>query len=126
MKTKIILIVAGIIGMAVGLGLLFFPVSFEASAGIILNKDVNLLSDIRAMGGNVLISGILIFSGVLKKSLEAYSLFLAVVIYLSYGFSRVYAICVDGLPNQSFMVVTIAEIIIGSLAAIAFYQFRRK
>lgn len=126
MKTKIILIVAGIIGMAVGLGLLFFPVSFEASAGIILNKDVNLLSDIRAMGGNVLISGILIFSGVLKKSLTAYSLFLAVVIYLSYGFSRVYAICVDGLPNQSFMVVTIAEIIIGSLAAIVFYQFRRK
>ncbi len=126
MGTKIILSIAGMIGIAVGSGLLFFPVSFEASAGIVLHKDVNLLSDIRAMGGNVLISGILIFSGVLKKNLEAYSLFLAVVIYLSYGFSRVYAICVDGLPNQSFVVVTISEIVIGSFAAVAFYQFRRK
>lgn len=126
MKTKIVLIIAGIIGMAVGFGLLFFPVSFEASAGISLNNDIDLLSDIRAMGGSLLICGILIFSGVFKKSMIRYSLFLAVVIYLSYGFSRIYAMFVDGVPNQSFIIVTISEMVIGSLAALAFYQFSRK
>ena len=49
---RVVLVFSGLIGFSVGLGQLFFPVSFEASAGISLGTDVALLSEIRGAGGS--------------------------------------------------------------------------
>ena len=116
------LMVAGLIGFSVGVGQLFFPVAFEASSGVSLGADISLLSEIRSAGGSLFLLGILITVGAFKRSLTKHALFLAATLYLGYGFSRLYAFFVDGIPNQLFVIVTSAEIGIGLLALFIFYR----
>ncbi|WP_338813555.1 DUF4345 domain-containing protein [Bernardetia sp. Wsw4-3y2] len=123
---KAILIFAGVIGISVGIGQMFFPIAFEASAGINVEGEVSLLSEIRAAGGTLLIAGIIMFWGAFRHSLSSSALFLAILFYLSYGLSRVYGIIVDGIPNQSLVIVTISEITIGLVAYIVYYRLRKK
>ncbi len=126
LSLKAFLVVAGIIGCYVGFGLLFYPVSFEASAGLVLDDNVSLLSELRGIGGTLLLAGILIFSGAFVPWLTSHSLFLTVLIYLAYGLSRVYGMLTDGMPSQAFIGVTVAELAIGLLAIAAYYRFKKR
>ncbi len=123
---RTLLIVAGITGISVGTGQLFFPVAFEASAGIDLGNDNNLLSEIRAAGGTLLTAGLIILCGAFRVQLARFALLLTMVFFLSYGFSRIYGMFADGMPGQSFIIVTIAEMAIGLGAATLFYYKKRK
>lgn len=122
---KLVLILAGVIGISVGMGQLFFPVAFEASAGISVAGETNLLSEIRAAGGTLLLAGIVMLFGVFKPSSTDFALSLAMLFYLAYGLSRSYGMVIDGIPSQSMVMVTIVEIVIG-LAAYVSYVMRRK
>ena len=122
---KSVLILAGVIGISVGIGQLFFPIAFEASAGINVAGAASLLSEIRAAGGTLLIAGIAMLFGAFKPSLGDFALSLAMLFYLGYGLSRSYGMVMDGLPGQSLVMVTVAEIIIG-LAACVGYVIRKK
>ena len=113
---RAVLVLAGLIGFSVGFGQLFFPVSFEASAGINLGTDTGLLSEIRGAGGSLLLSGILMIYGAFKPSFTSYALLLSAVLYLSYGVSRIYGFVMDGTPNQSFLIVTITELVLGVIS----------
>lgn len=113
---KTLLIISGIIGMGVGYALLFFPVAFEASAGITLGKDVNLLSEIRTPGGLLLAGGAIIFFGAFYSKLTYQSMLLSSLIYLSYGLARLVGIIMDGFPSESLMIAMIAELVIGLLS----------
>jgi len=43
-STKVLLMVSGLVAVGVCAALLFAPVAFQASAGIVLGDNVNLLS----------------------------------------------------------------------------------
>ncbi len=113
---KVLLFVSGIIGIGVGSALLFDPVGFEASAEINLAGNVNLLSEMRAPGGALLAAGVLILLGGFIPKLTQTSILLSSLFYLSYGLSRVVSIIIDGVPNESLVVVTVVEIIIGIIS----------
>lgn len=119
------LAVAGLIGFSVGIGQLFFPIAFEASSGVRLDADINLLSEFRSAGGSLFLLGILILCGAFRQSLTKPALFLAAVLYLAYGLSRLYAFFADGIPNPLFVVVTTAEIGIGLTAFLTFYRVNK-
>lgn len=119
---RVFLVLAGLSGFSVGVGLLFFPLPFEASAGIDLGTDASLLSEIRGAGGPLLLSGILIVYGAFKSSFTRFALLLSTVLYLSYGVSRVYGFAVDGMPNQSFVIVTVVEIVFGMISWVFYYR----
>lgn len=121
---KALLFVSGITGVGIGGALLFVPVAFEASAGIHLEQDVNLLSELRAPGGTLLITGILIMLGAFNPRMAFISILLSTLFYLSYGASRVFSILVDGIPNDSLVIATIIEIVIGSLSLFVFINLR--
>lgn len=121
---KALLFVLGITGVGIGGALLFVPVAFEASAGIHLEQDVNLLSELRAPGGTLLITGILIMLGAFNPRMAFISILLSTLFYLSYGASRVFSILVDGIPNDSLVIATIIEIVIGSLSLFVFINLR--
>jgi hypothetical protein len=123
---KALLVVSGISGIAIGGALLVYPVAFEASAGIHLEENVNMLSEVRAPGGALLVAGILMLSGAFISTLTHTSVVLATVFFLSYGFSRVLSILVDGVPTSSLVMATIAEIIIGILGVYILFNFRRR
>ncbi|MDJ1498100.1 DUF4345 domain-containing protein [Cytophagaceae bacterium DM2B3-1] len=124
--SKILLFFAGIIGIAVGIGQLIFPVAFEASTGIDIAGNSSLLSEIRGSGGTLLIAGVVMVLGAFKPSLSAYALFIASLFYLCYGLSRIYGMLVDGLPHQGLVVVTICEIVIGIAVLAAYRRLQRQ
>lgn len=119
---RAVLVLAGLIGFSVGFGQLFFPISFEASAGIELGTDPGLLSEIRGAGGSLLLSGILMIYGAFRQAAARFALLLSTVLYLSYGVSRIYGFSVDGLPNQSFLIVTITEIVLGVTSWLLYHR----
>jgi hypothetical protein len=120
------LLFTGSLGVIIGGCLLFVPVTFEASAGIYISNDPSVLSEIRGSGGMLLGAGILIVSGSLIKSMTRVSLFLSTLFYLSYGISRVIGILLDGIPSNSIIQITIAEIIIGIISIVFLLRFTKQ
>ncbi len=124
--TKILLFLSGLIGISIGGALLFAPVAFEASAGIDLGDDINLLSEIRAPGGTLLIAGVIIMLGSFLDKITYFSLAISSLFYLSYGLSRIISIFLDGMPNESLVIATLVEIVIGLISVICLYRTKQK
>ena len=122
---KVFLVVSGAIGIVVGGALLFVPVAFEASAGINIEGNINLLSEVRAPGGTLLVAGILILLGAFISKLTYTSVMLSSLFYLSYGFSRVFSMLIDGIPGESLITATIAEIVIGLISLLIFIKLSK-
>ncbi len=91
-----------------------------------LGDNINLLSEIRGPGGALLVAGILIILGAFTSSLTITSLILSSLFYLSYGFSRVLSMMIDGIPNESLVIATILEIIIGFLSIVMLINLRKR
>lgn len=121
-----LLVVSGITGIGIGGALLFAPVAFEASAGIQLEQNNNLLSELRAPGGTLLVAGVLIMLGAFNSRMTFNSTLLSSLFYLSYGASRVFSMLIDGMPNESLVIATIVEIVIGSLSLFVFINIRNE
>ncbi len=123
---KALLVVAGLTGIAIGGALLFYPVAFEASAGISLEENINMLSEVRAPGGALLAGGIIILLGAFISNLTYTSVLLSSLFYFSYGFSRILSMIVDGVPTTSLVMATVIEIIIGMLSISILFNFNKK
>ena len=121
---KSIIIISGLIGVYVGIEILFMPVSFYATSGIHLGENISLLNEMRAPGGALLASGLLITLGAFWERLAFTSIVLATLLYLSYGLSRIYSMVIDGAPAEILVYVAIAEILVGSVCAVALFKYR--
>lgn len=122
---KILLFVSGVIGMLVGGGMLFFPVDFHASAGVIVNGGINLNNEMRAAGGPLLVGGLIIAAGAFVKRLAFTSTIFAASLYLSYGVARVFSIVIDGVPSDALVKITGFELVIGALSLLALYYSQK-
>ncbi len=120
---KIFLFVTGMIGVIIGASLLLNPIEFEASAGIHLENEVNILSEVRAPGGTLMAAGILIASGAFISGMTYISIILAALFYLAYGISRTISILLDGVPTDTLVMATVSEIIIGSISLYILSKF---
>jgi len=118
------LFIAGIIAFGIGVAELFFPIRFHAGSGIALGDNVNLLNEMRAPGGTMLVMGIIILLGAFSSAFRVSSAVLATVLYLAYGLSRLYSIAVDGMPDTLLVQATALEIAIGLICALALAKAR--
>ena len=123
---RIVLVVFGTIGTVIGIALLFFPILFESSAGIELNNKISLLSEIRAYGGVILTSGIVIVMGAFISKLTYSSLAFSSLLYLAIGFSRIISIILDGIPAEVLVSATIAELFIGFTSLFLLFRMAKK
>lgn len=114
---KAVLGVAGVIAAGVGFGVLFVPHGFHATAGIMLGDDANLLNEMRAPGGMVLVSGLFMLAAALRASLAGVGLLLASVLYLSFGLSRGVSVVLDGVPGGAMVQILVLELVIGAACA---------
>ncbi len=119
---QISLFLFGAIAIVIGGALLVVPVSFEASAGIDLDNNISLLSEIRAYGGMTFFSGIIILLGAFFSKLLRLSLGLSALLYLSLGLSRLVGLLVDGIPSQILITALILEILFGLLSVFMFLK----
>jgi len=115
--TKITLTLSGLIATGVGVGVLFMPHAFHASAGIVLGDDVNLMNEMRSSGGVVLASGLFILLGAIRAKMAFFALTISTTLYLSYGLSRVVSLIADGMPSSSMLQILVLELFIGALCA---------
>jgi len=121
---KTILFISGLIAAGIGGAVLFMPIAFNATSGIDLAGNISLLSEIRASGGLLLASGILIMSGAFVAKLAFTATVVSVLLYLSYGLSRILSMALDGMPAEGLVQATILEIIIGLLCVFSLIKYR--
>lgn len=122
---RAVLFVAGLIAAGVGVAILLMAQQFHATIGIELRGNASLLSEVRAGGGALLASGILILLGVFVVRMRFTALLLSTLLYLSYGLSRLLSMAVDGMPAGILVQVTLLEIAIGLVCLLALVRIER-
>ena len=122
---KAVLVAGGATAIFIGGSILVSPDAFYAAYGISLPGDVSLANELRAMGGAVLMLGLLILSGLMISSLTLAWTLLAAAMFLAYGASRFLSLGLDGQPDAGLVTAMMAEIVIGLASLAALIAARR-
>jgi hypothetical protein len=122
---RMVLFLSGLIATGIGGAILFLPAAFHATNGIDLGGNSSLLSEVRAPGGALMASGILIMSGTFVAKLTFTSAVVSTLLYFSYGLSRILSMAVDGLPAERLVQAAVLELVIGLVCVRAFIRSRR-
>ncbi|MEL7361964.1 MAG: DUF4345 family protein, partial [Bacteroidota bacterium] len=85
---QLLLALAGLTLIALGAAILVTPHAFFATNGILLGSDPSLLSEIRAPGAILALSGLFVVRGVVQRSRRRQALQIATVVYGAYGATR--------------------------------------
>ncbi|TGM58256.1 DUF4345 domain-containing protein [Leptospira vanthielii] len=110
---KLLITAIGILLISIGGTILFIPeILFEMNM-IHLNKNPNLLSEIRAPGGVFILSGIALFLSFYITQIVKASLTSAGILLVGYGISRFFSILLDGLPAYSLLLAMTVELVLG-------------
>lgn len=121
---KFILLLSGGIAFAIGAAILIVPDIFYATYGITVDTNPNALSDTRASGGSLLAMGVLMIAGYFVSTLTFTATLIAVLVYMSYGLSRVLSFVLDGWPDSGLIGATVFELAIGSILAITLIRYQ--
>lgn len=124
--TVIFLFLAGLILLVIGGSILFTPQVFYAGDGILLGRDPSLLSEIRAPGGLLTGSALVILTGLFLPQLRSLALMLAVLVYGSFGLSRLVGLALDGAPSQNLVIATGVELTVATMGLLLAYQQSRE
>ena len=118
MKTRftvVFLSLSGLLLLAIGGAILLVPHAFHATNGIALGDDPSLLSEIRAPGGLLTASAVLILIGALRRPLRSLAVILTVLVYGSFGFARLLGLALDGMPSSGLIGSTAIELIVAAI-----------
>jgi hypothetical protein len=121
---KTVLIISGLVLTGVGGAILSIPEAFFAANDIDLGESISLFNEIRSPGGVLLASGLVIISGAFVAKLAFTSTVISIVMYLSYGISRILSIAIDGIPAEGLVMATVIELIIGLVGVCALLKYR--
>ncbi|MEM9214477.1 MAG: DUF4345 domain-containing protein [Cyanobacteria bacterium P01_F01_bin.150] len=115
---SIFLVFAALLLLAIGGTILFVPHTFYASDGILLGNDPSLLSEIRAPGGLLVSSGLLILLGAFRAHLRSLSITLTTLVYSAFGLSRLVGFTLDGIPSNNLVIATGVELAMAAIALV--------
>lgn len=113
--TFVFLFIAGLLLLAIGGTILLAPHALHAGNGIVLGNDPNLLSEIRAPGGLLVGSAVLILLGVFRPSLRSLAVMLTVLVYGSFGLARLLGLALDGMPATGIVAATVIELVVATI-----------
>ena len=118
------LVIAGLLLLAIGGSILIAPHAFHGSNGITLGDNPNLLSEIRAPGGLLAGSGIVILTGAFRRQLRSWAVELTALVYGSFGVARLISMALDGVPSSLMMGATLLELIVAFLGFVILWRSR--
>lgn len=121
---KLLLLASGLIAIGIGGAILFTPASFYAIYGIELANDASLASEIRAPGGALLVTGMLMLVGVFVEKFALASTVIVTAVYSSYGLSRLLSMAVDGMPDSGLVEAAAFELAIATAGLFALHRYR--
>ena len=111
------LILAGLIGLFVGGGLLFFPDQLQADNGIMLSSASHF-SETRAPGSAIFSAAIFALISIFRVHWRRTALIIMALFFLAYGFGRLLSLALDGMPASGLFYAMIGELVMGILAVI--------
>ncbi|MEM7704748.1 MAG: DUF4345 domain-containing protein [Pseudomonadota bacterium] len=109
---------SGAVLLAIGAALVFEPLGFAASNGVVLPNDVSVLSEYRAPGGLLVVVGLLMLVSAFSRRHLATGLWAGALVYCSYGGARLLGYVIDGAPSSTLVQAMVVEWVIG-LACLA-------
>ncbi len=119
--TVIFLFLSGMLLLVIGGTILFLPHAFYANDGILLGNDPNLLSEIRASGGLLTGSSLVILFGTFRPTLRSLVMILNILVYGSFGISRLLGMVLDGIPSNGLVIATMIELIVAAVGLLILY-----
>ena len=112
----IILALSSLLLLFVGAMRLSNPIkTYLKNSGIKLEKDVDLLNEMRGVSALMLLGGGLISLGIFVTQFTFTSFVVAILIFLGFAIGRVLSIAVDGKPNKQIIGGLISELVLGGL-----------
>lgn len=120
--TVIFLFAAGLLLLVIGSTILLIPHTLYASDGIVLGNDPSLLSEIRAPGGLLAGSAVLILIGAFRHELRSLALTLTILVYGSFGLSRLLSLSLDGMPSNNLMTAAVIELVVAASSLILLWH----
>lgn len=100
------------------------PVGFYTFSGLDLPDAPGLLSEVRAAGAVMAVSGLVVGLGALRPAWSHTAVVLAAVVFLALGLGRLLGIAVDGSPGAGVVQGMVIELVLGVLALGAFIRHR--
>ena len=113
--TLVFLSLSGLLLLAIGGTILLAPHALHATNGIALGNDPSLLSEIRAPGGLLTASAVLILIGAFRRPLRFLATVLTVLVYGSFGLARLLGVVLDGVPSSGLVGSTTIELIVAAI-----------
>ncbi|MEM7298247.1 MAG: DUF4345 domain-containing protein [Bacteroidota bacterium] len=108
--------ISGLLLIMVGLMRLTNPIkTFANSSGIQLEKDVNLLNEIRGISSLMMCGGIITLLGIFIPNLTTSSFMVATLIFIGFAIGRVLSMNLDGKPNSKLIQGLVSELVLGSI-----------
>lgn len=111
--SRVTLLLAGIVALCAGLGLVTMPQVFFASYGIELGAQPSMLSEIRAPGALLVAVSVVLLLGALVEAQRVRAAWLGSLCYLSYAAARLVSAMVDGLPHLNLLYAGAGELFLG-------------
>jgi hypothetical protein len=108
--TKAVLLGAGSLLGLIGGALLLDPQGFLAGSGVRVAPDPDLMSEITAPAGMLLIAALLMLIGGVRSRYTDLGLVTGALVYGSYGVSRLFSMVTFGLPSMALTIATLVEI----------------
>ncbi len=111
----ITLALSGLLLTMVGMMRLSNPIkTYSKNSGIALDKDVNLLNEVRGVSALMLCGGIIILLGTVLSELTMISLVIATLIFMGFAIGRLISIGADGKPGKQIMQGLFSELVLGA------------
>ena len=123
--TPALLALSGAGLVAVGGGTLFAPHAFFASNGAVLGTGPSLMSEIRAPGAFLLVSGLVASVAAMRLVIARPVLALVALIYGAFGIGRLVSIVLDGMPSASLVTAAALEVLVAATALALLLRIRK-
>ena len=107
--------ISGLLLLTVGTLRLINPIkNYLKNSGIKLEKEVNLLNEVRGVSALMMCSGIVILLGTIVSNITTASFVVAILIFIGFAIGRIISIRLDGKPNKLIVQGLISELVLGA------------
>jgi len=107
--------ISGLLLLTVGTLRLINPIkNYLKNSGIKLEKEVNLLNEVRGVSSVMMCGGIIILLGIILPKITSASFVVASLILLGFAIGRLLSIRLDGKPNKLIVQGLISELVLGA------------
>jgi hypothetical protein len=106
---------AGALLGLIGGALLIAPGSFLETSHIAVEHDPDLISELTAPTGFLLISSALMMRGAVRPRFADLALSIGAIVYGSYGLSRLVGMALHGVPSTSLLAAMVIELVLAGL-----------